>query len=123
MAIPDWPAGLPVKARMRPRRWPESHQPPAVTEVEDGPDVMRARAATVVATIDYAIVMTDAQVGVFRAFAVGTLGRSTGHFRMQVPVPGVGYRWRRCWIKGGRWTVDEIGSDYLVSFTLCVLGG
>ncbi|EJW12730.1 hypothetical protein A33M_1700 [Rhodovulum sp. PH10] len=92
-----------------------------MTEVEDGPPIMRVQARTVVEKIGYSIVMTDAQCADFRAFAVETLDQSTRHFLMPVPIPGTGYVQRRCWFDGGTYSIDESGSHYVVSFTLCVL--
>ena len=120
MAIADWPEGLPYQARRGGFAEIEPYRAAVTTEVEDGPDLMRAGAQTIIKKFTYRLRFTHAQFSTWRTFVESTLAQGTAHFTMQVPVDGVTYSSRRVYIEGGKWGRQPIGRDWSITFTLCV---
>jgi hypothetical protein len=120
MAIPDWPSTLPTEARRAGFSGQEAYRPPVVTEVEDGPDLMRPSGSTIIEKVAYRIRMTSAQFDTFKAFARDTLGQGVSHFHMSVLTGGATYETRRVYLEGGKFGWQPHGRDWDVSFNLCI---
>lgn len=88
MALPSWPASLPVRP-LRDGTGPVSlFDPPIETEMEDGPRRMRRRSTTTWATVSLRFKMTNAQFATFQAFVRDTLNHGASRFTMPVWKPG-----------------------------------
>jgi hypothetical protein len=120
MPIADWPSGLPYRVRRSGFAEIEPYRAAVTTEVEDGPDLMRGGAQTIVKKFAYRLRFNHAQFSTWRTFVETTLGQGIAHFTMQVPVDGVTYSSRRVYLDQGKWSRQPQGRDWSVSFTLCV---
>ena len=120
MALPVWPATVPHVSTQPPNALDQPYTPPVVTEVEDGPELMRPQGQTVIERYAYALKMTHAQFATFKAFARDTLGQCTAHFSMMVNVLGGACVDRRVYIDGGNYKAEPRGAAVFVTFRLCV---
>ncbi|MFD2679028.1 hypothetical protein [Camelimonas lactis] len=122
MPLPIWPSGLEHRPVADSGGVDSPYPEAIVTEFEDGPPRQRRQSYTGVRKLPYMVrLRSRAEVAQFDAFVTDSLGEGTGHFRMQVMLPGVGCVDRRCYIDGGRWTSrPNGGGGHTVSFTLCV---
>ena len=120
MALPVWPSTVPHVSAQPPNALDQPYTPPVVTEVEDGPELMRPQSQTVIERYAYAIKMTHAQFNTFKTFARDTLGQCTAHFSMMVNVLGGACVDRRVYIDGGNYRAEPRGPVVFVSFRLCV---
>lgn len=121
MTIPDWPGGLPYQARRSGFAETEPYRAAVTTQVEDGPDLARVGAQTIIKKFAYRMRFTHAQFATWKTFVEDTLAQGVAHFTMQVPVVGVTYEQRRVYIEGAKWQRAPVGRDWAVTFTLCVL--
>jgi hypothetical protein len=119
MPLPVWPATVPHVSAQPPHALDQPYTPPVVTEVEDGPELMRPQSQTVIERYGYAIKMTHAQFATFKAFARDTIAQCTAHFTMMVNVLGTGCVERRAYIEGGNYRAEPRGAAVFVSFRLC----
>ncbi|MGV6872558.1 hypothetical protein ACUSIJ_07680 [Pseudochelatococcus sp. B33] len=119
MAIASWPAGLPHTPTASVLAAPTPSREPARTEYEDGPDRMRRRALTRIRKQPVQLRFTPTQMQTFEGFFYNDLSDGTGHFTMQVFLPG-GCQTRRVYIDGATYSAPKTGQHYLVSFTLCI---
>ncbi|WP_230531125.1 hypothetical protein [Microvirga roseola] len=88
MALPVWPASLPV-VPLRDGTGPASlYDPPIETEMEDGPRRMRRRSTTTWATVAVRFKLTNDQFATFQAFVRDTLDHGASRFTMPVWKPG-----------------------------------
>lgn len=121
MALPVWPDGLPYMPLRSAFKRLELNRPAARFEPEDGPDIMRPQAATVIERLQYAIPFTSAEYVIFRTFTRDTIVQATQRFTMPVPIDGWACETRTVYIEGGAISVDSLGSKWLPSFILAVL--
>ncbi len=120
MPLPQWPAGIPYE--------PDNdaisidpHQPAAVTQVEDGPDIMRVQSNTIIQKISYKLQpFTIQQMATWRTFIETTCVQGTAQFEMQVFGVAATCVSRRVYLDGGKWMAQREGARWRVSFTLCV---
>jgi len=120
MALPVWPATVPHVSTQPPNALDQPYTPPVVTEVEDGPELMRPQGQTIIERYGYALKMTHTQFNTFKTFANTTLGQCTAHFTMEVNVLGTGCVDRRVYIDGGNYRAEPRGPAVFVTFVLCV---
>lgn len=121
MALAEWPEAVPYALLVGSGAPVQPFALPAVTPMEDGPERMRRRSHTRIQRLAYAIPMSEAEFATFDAFAWGTLGGGSAHFRMPVLVPGAGaYVSRRVYLEKGQFQAPRHGTGRLVTFTLAV---
>ena len=120
MPIPSWPGDLPYQARRSGFSVAEPYREPVTTQVEDGPDLRRVAAQTIVKKLAYRMRFTNAQLDTFEAFVRDDLSQGTADFTMQALVGAATYESRRVYIEGGKYQASPQGRDWQVTFTLCV---
>lgn len=120
MPLPSWPSTVPSAPEREPFAVAQYHRQPVVTEVEDGPTIMRVQSKTRIKQLSYAIRMTTAQLGMLETFLEVDCAQATAHFTMPV-IAGETAVTRRCYIDGAAWRSEPLAPDlWRVSFTLCV---
>lgn len=120
MTLPVWPDGLPYQARRSGFSVSEPYRAAVVTQVEDGPDLSRIGAQTIIEKLSYRMRFTNAQFDTFKAFARDDLSQGTAHFTMMALVGSSTYASRRVFLEGGKYSYQPDGRDWAVSFVLCV---
>lgn len=126
MAIPNYPAGLPYEPLRDAYMGRTLLRPADMTQVEDGPTIMRNWGVSNWVTLPYQLVLTFAQFEIFDAFVRDTLHRGAEHFMMPVGRPGAALPWpsKRVYIVGGDYDGPKpfAANEVSVSFTLAVNG-
>ena len=124
MALASWPAGVRYRPLRDPYNVTQRFAPPIATEMEDGPERLRAASTAVWTKLAYQISLPNAEFATLDTFVVVTLVKATARFTMPVGRPNTPDPWptKLVYIEKGSWQAKLDGPDrMLVSFTLNVL--
>lgn len=123
MAVPSWPSALPALAGQRSAFKAQALYPaPQKTEMDDGPIRTRRRTLSLGSRVGMSLVMTPAQLVIFRAFARDDLNAGARRFTGPVIGPDLQVATRTCKIDG-EVGVAPSGLQWAVTFTLYVFDG
>ena len=117
MALPTWPAGVPLELTIDTFSQENAEQI-VETGFEDGPPRQRRRASSDSMIVSVGLALTPAELGTFETWHRATIFRGTSRFTGSVARPTGTSATKTMMIVGGGYTVAPLSGNFRVTFQL-----